>query len=81
MRITAAVGGELAVPADIAELLGADAELTIGADQVVRLRPAKLSSAVLAADVQPLEDPAQLCHATSELTPQERSALADFLAA
>jgi len=34
----------------------------------------------LAAGVEPLDDPALLRHATSPLTPDERAALADFLA-
>lgn len=80
VRVVRADNGELRVPADVAEVLGAEAQLEVGPGQVVTLRPGKLSASTLATEVEPLDDPARLRHATSPLTPQERAALADFLA-
>jgi hypothetical protein len=71
---------ELRVPADVAEMLGSEARLEVGPGEVVILRPGKLSASALAADVEVLDDPSRLRHTTSALTPEERAALADFLA-
>ena len=80
VRVVPAGVGELGVPADVAELLGADARLEIGPGRVITLRPRKLSSTSLAAEVRPLDDPARLRHSRTPLTAQERSALEEFLA-
>lgn len=80
VRLFPSDGGELRVPADVAELLGGEARLEVGPGQVVTLRPTKLGSSVLAAGVEPLDDPARLRHTVTSLTPTERAALADFLA-
>jgi hypothetical protein len=74
-------GGEVHLPADVAELIGADAELEVGPGQVVTLRPLKSRSSALvaAAGVKPLDDPRRLRHGTSSLTEDERAALASFL--
>lgn len=79
VHVASAEGAELRVPADVADLLGDDAQLEVGPGPVVTLRPAKLSSSRFAARVQPLDDPVRLRHATSPLTAEERAALADFL--
>lgn len=79
VHVASAEGGELRVPADVADLLGNDAQMEVGPGPVVTLRPAKLGSSTLTARVQPLDDPARLRHAISPLTAEERAALADFL--
>lgn len=68
------------MPADVAELLGADAQLEVGPGQVVTLRPGKLNSTVLAASVTPLDDATRLRHTNTPLTGRERAALDEFLA-
>jgi hypothetical protein len=80
VHLVAADSGELSVPADVAELLGDDAELEVGPGQIVTLRPARLRASALAAVVEPLDDPARLRHATTPLTAAERDALGAFLA-
>ena len=80
VRVVSTGSGEFGVPADVAEVLGEDAQLEGGPGQVVTLRPAKLNSSVLAADVEPLADPGRLRHARTPLTADERAALDEFLA-
>lgn len=80
VRVVPAAAGEMSVPADVAELLGEDAQLEVGPGQVVTLRPGKYSSAALAAGVEPLDDPSRLRHSQTALTAQERAALEEFLA-
>ncbi|GAB3196881.1 hypothetical protein GCM10027062_07150 [Nocardioides hungaricus] len=80
VRVVPAAAGELRVPADVAELLGEDAQLEVGPGQVVTLRPGKLSSAAMAAGTKPLDDASRLRHTRTPLTAQERAALDEFLA-
>lgn len=79
IRVVPAEEAELRVPADVAEMLGSEARLEVGPGHVVTLRPGRLRTSVLAAEVMPLDDPARLRHTTSPLSPRERAALADFL--
>lgn len=79
LRVHPTAADELSVPADVAELLGPDAQMEVGPGQVVTLRPGKLSSAALAASVTPLADAERLRHAPTPLTDQERAALEEFL--
>lgn len=80
-RVHVASGGseELRVPADVADLLGDDAELAVGPGPVVTLRPGRLRQVDLAGAVPPVESSEQLICATSPLTQAERAALAEFL--
>ncbi len=80
VRVGTTETGEVRVPRDVANLLGDDAELRVGPGQVVTPRPAELRASALATAVEPLDDPARLRHTTAPLTPDERAALADFLA-
>lgn len=79
VRVVPAAAEELSVPADVAALLGEDAQLEVGPGHVVTLRPGKLTRAALAASVKPLDDAGRLRHARTPLTAAERAALDEFL--
>jgi hypothetical protein len=66
-----AEGAEVRVPRDVAEL-DDDAQLEVGPERIVALRPRKLRTASLvkAAAVGPLDDARRLRHARGALTEQ-----------
>jgi hypothetical protein len=81
VHVIPAEGAEVRVPRDVAELLDDDAQLEVGPERVVTLRPRQLRTASLAkaATVAPLDDARRLRPARGALTQHEREALAEFL--
>ncbi len=79
VRVELADRDALQVPADVAAVLGGDADLEVGPGAVVTIRPAKLRQSDLAAMAAPIKDAGQLMPATTPLSDGERAALTAFL--
>lgn len=80
IRIRSADSDEVAVPKDIADLLGPQAELEVGFGQVTIRRSGKLSRSELSAIAKPARTAEELLgHGTRPLTDTERAALNEFL--
>lgn len=80
IRIRSADGDEVAVPQDVAALLGPEAELEVGADEVTIRRTGKVTRSELAAIAKPARTAEELLGgAGRRLTDAERSALNEFL--